>query len=205
MKYFIALVISLIGLFVFGIILETEYAHELKTVFIFLTLLFAFLWEYSVLGKIFESDFKLRSQRKSIGIFDIGYALCWTLFILFLSDHSESLVYLVFAFWAIPFAELMMWFVYKKQKPFTLFINGDELILNNRWTQKRNLTELTQIRYDRFSKNLKLYFKSKSHIPIKTKEYHVDDIQKLFEILIEKSEYKVSIPQNYEPKLKNSN
>ena len=92
----------------------------------------------------------------------------------------------------------------KKKKPFTLFIKDSELILNNRWNQKRDLTELTQIRFNRFSKNLKLDFKSKSEISIKITEYKTDDIQKFLEILIEKSENNVFVPNNYKPKIKNS-
>ncbi|TLG99004.1 hypothetical protein BZARG_03590, partial [Bizionia argentinensis JUB59] len=88
------------------------------------------------------------------------------------------------------------------KKPYTLFIKDNELILNNRWTQKRNLNELTQIQFDRFSKNLKLDFKSKSTVTIKTVEYNVEDIEKLLEIMIEKSENNVFIPQNYESKIK---
>jgi hypothetical protein len=97
-----------------------------------------------------------------------------------------------------------MWFIYKKQKPYTLFIKGNELILNRRWILKRNLTELTQIQYDRCSKNLKLDFKTKREVSIKTTEYKTDEIQKLLEILIEKSENNVFVPNNYEPKIKNS-
>mgnify|MGYP006151248227 CR=1 FL=1 len=89
-----------------------------------------------------------------------------------------------------------MWFIYKKKKPFTLFIKDNELILNKPWTQKRNLTELTQIQFDRFSKNLKLDFKSKSGVSIKTTEYKTDEIQTLLGILIDKSENEVSIPNN---------
>jgi len=78
------------------------------------------------------------------------------------------------------------------------------LILNKNWTQKRNLSELTQIQFDRFSKNLKLDFKSNSGVSIKTTEYKTDEIQTLLGILIEKSENEVFIPNNYEPKIKNS-
>jgi hypothetical protein len=102
-------------------------------------------------------------------------------------------------------AELIMWFVYKKKKPFTIFIKENELILNKRWTQKRNLTELTQIQFDRLNKNLKLDFQSKSGISIKTTEYKIEEIQTLLGILIEQSKNEVFRPKNYHPKIKNSN
>ena len=204
MKYFIAILISLIGLFVFGTILKTEYSFALEITFTILTFIIAFFWEYSLFNKTFDSDFKIKSQRKTISLFDIGMATFWTLYILLLSDNSETLSYLTFVFWAIPFSEFIMWFIYKKKKPHTIFINDNELILNRRWILKRNLTELTQIQYDRFSENLKLDFKTKREVSIKVTEYKTDEIQKLLEILIEKSENNVFVPNNYEPKIKNS-
>jgi hypothetical protein len=120
------------------------------------------------------------------------------------NDNYRNVIFLIFIFWTFPLTDLIMWFIYKKKKPFTVFIRDNELILNKRWTQKRNLTELTQIQFDRFSKNLKLDFKSKSGISIKTTEYKTDEIQSLLEILIEKSENEVFVPNNYEQKIKNS-
>ncbi|WP_452218884.1 hypothetical protein [Lacinutrix undariae] len=203
MKYFIAFLISLIGVFVFGTILKTEYSLVLKIIFTSLTFIVAFLWEYSLLNKTFDSDIKFRSQKKTIGLYDFGMGIFWTLYILLLSDSRETLSYLIFVFWAIPFSEFIMWFLYKKQKPYTLFIKGNELIMNRRWIVKRNLAELSQIQYDRFSENLKLDFKTKREISIKTTEYKTDEIQKLLKILIEKSEHNVFVPNNYEPKIKN--
>ncbi|MCP4059433.1 MAG: hypothetical protein GY738_19455 [Pseudoalteromonas sp.] len=202
MKYFIAFLISLIGLYVFGIILKTEYSFLSKIVFTTSSFIIAFFWEYSILNKSFESNFKIRSQKKSISIFDVGMASFWTLYILFLTDFRESFSILIFVIWAMPIIELTMWFIYKKKKPFTIFIKDNELILNKRWIQKRNLTELTQIQFDRFSKNLKLNFKTKREISIKSTEYKSEEIQAFLKILIEKSENKVFIPNNYKPKIK---
>ena len=204
MKYYIAILISLIGLFVFGTILKTEYSPALEITFTILTFIIAFFWEYSLFNETINSDFKIKSQRKTISLFDIGMATFWTLYILLLSDNRETLGYLTFVFWAIPFSEFIMWFIYKKKKPYTIFINENELILKRCWTLKRNLTELTQIQYDRFSKNLKLDFKTKREVSIKVSEYKTDEIKKLIEILIEKSENNIFVPNNYESKIKNS-
>tara|TARA_R110002111_G_scaffold250117_1_gene314329 strand:+ start:60 stop:671 length:612 start_codon:yes stop_codon:yes gene_type:complete len=202
MKYIITL-ISLIAILVYGQIMESEFPLALNIALIVLIFLTLFLWEYSVLNKSYNCDFKIRSQRKKVGILEFVNALIWTIFLWSMNDDNNGLVFLISIFWTFPIAQLIMWFIYKKKKPFTLFINNNELILNNRWTQKRNLTELTKIRFDRFSKNLKLVFKSKSEVSIKTTEYKADDIQKLLDILIEKSEYDVFVPQNFELK-KNS-
>ena len=203
MKYLIALIL-LITILAFGQVMETEFPIALNIALVVLIFLTSVLWEYSVLNKNYKSDFKIRSQRKKIGILDFVYAIFWTATLVIWNDNHDSLLFLALIFWTFPLAELIIWFVYKKEKPFTLFIKDSELILNNRWNQKRDLTELTQIRFDRFSKNLKLDFKSKSEISIKTTEYKTDDIQKFLEILIEKSENNVFVPNNYEPKIKNS-
>ena len=203
MKYLIALIL-LITILAFGQVMETEIPIALNIALVILIFLTSVLWEYSVLNKNYKSDFKIRSQRKKIGILDFVYAIFWTATLVIWNDNHDSLLFLALIFWTFPLAELIIWFVYKKEKPFTLFIKDSELILNNRWNQKRDLTELTQIRFDRFSKNLKLDFKSKSEISIKTTEYKTDDIQKFLEILIEKSENNVFVPNNYEPKIKNS-
>ncbi|WJJ96594.1 hypothetical protein [Algibacter luteus] len=184
--------------------METEFHLVLNFALVVSILLTTVLWEYSVLNKNYESDFKMRSQRKVIGIFELINAIAWTLLLSFINDNYKDVIFLILIFWTFPITELIMWFIYKKKKPFTLFIKDNELILNKRWTQKRNLTELTQIRFDRFSKNLKIDFKSKSGISIKTTEYKTDEIQTLLGILIEKSENEVFIPNNYEPKIKNS-
>ncbi|MFC0605843.1 hypothetical protein [Winogradskyella pulchriflava] len=183
--------------------METEFPLVLNCALVVSILLTTVLWEYSVLNKNYQSDFKMRSQRKIIGIFELINAIAWTLLLSFSNDIYKEIIFLILIFWTFPITELIMWFIYKKKKPFTLFIKDNELILNKRWTQKRNLTELTQIRFDRISKNLKLDFKSKSGISIKTTEYKTDEIQTLLGILIEKSENEVFIPNNYELK-KNS-
>jgi hypothetical protein len=198
MKYFITLTISIIGIFVFGTILETEYDIALNIIFTILAFITASLWEFSVINKNFESDFKLRSQKKTFSLVEIGISFGWTAFILLTEEKYNDYIYIILIFWYIPFAELIMWLIYLKKKPYTILIKENELILNKRWTQKRKLNELTQIQYNRFSNNLKLDFKSKSAISIKTTEYKVEDIQKLLEIMIDKSQNKVFVPQNYQ-------
>lgn len=203
MKYYVAFLISVIGLLVFGITLKSEYSLALQIVFSILIFIVLFFWEYSLFNKTFDSDFKIKSQRKTIRLFYIGMTIFYILMIM-QPNNSETLRSVIFAFWAISFSEFIMVFVYKKKKPYTIFIKENELILNRRWTLKRNLTELIQIRYDRFSQNLKLGFKTKREVSIKVTEYKTDEIQKLLEILIEKSENNVFVPSNYEPKIKNS-
>ena len=196
MKYYILLIISIIGLYVFGTLYKTEYTFILKITFTVLAFICTFLWEYSVLNKHFESDFKCRSEKKTFEIFQIGNAIAWSFFILF--DSNKDLQYFIFILWIIPFTELIIWFIYKSKKPYTLFIKENTLILNRRHIEKRKLNELVQIKYNRFSKNLKLDFESEREVSIKTTEYKPEAIKNLLAILIEKSRNPVFIPENYE-------
>ena len=201
MKYSTTLML-LIVIIAYGTVMETEFPLIVNIVLVISLFITFFLWEFNVLNKNYKSDFKMRSQRKVIDIFELINAIIWTLLLSFSNDNYKNVILLILIFWAFPITQLIMWFIYKKKKPFTLFIKDNEVILNKRWTQKRNLTELTQIQFDRFSKNLKLDFKSKSEISIKTTEYKTEEIQALLKILIEKSENKVFIPNNYKPKIK---
>ena len=202
MKYIITFIL-LITVLAYGQVMETEFPLVVNILLIVLIYLISFLEKYSIVNKNFDSNFRIRSYRKKTGGFLLVIATFFTT-LFFLNESYKNIIFIVLIFWADPITEFIMNFVYKVKKPFTLFIKDNELILNNRWTQKRNLTELTQIQFDRFSKNLKLDFKSKSEISIKTIEYKTEDIEKLLSILIEKSENSVFIPQNYEPKIKNS-
>jgi len=202
MKYFISFIL-LITILAYGQVKGTEFPLALNILLIVLIFLTSFLEDYAILNNDYESDFKIRSQTKKIGSFSLVIASFWTT-LLILNDNYRNVIFIILIFWVHSIVEFIMHFIYKAKKPFTIFIKDNELILNKRWHPKRNLNELTQIQFDRFSKNLKLDFKSKSEISIKTTEYNADDIQKLLEILIEKSENNVFIPNNYEPKIKNS-
>ncbi|WP_406684366.1 hypothetical protein N1F78_01145 [Seonamhaeicola sp. MEBiC1930] len=200
MKYFIVLIL-LLGTLCYGLVTDAEFSTFLNASLLFLIFLTLFVWEYSVLNKNFESDFKIKSYGKKINGFSMTIASFWTA-LLILNKYYDSFIFLVLFLWAHSIIEFTFHFIYKAKKPFTLFIKENEIILNKSWAQKRNLIELTQIRYDRFSKKLKLKFKSKSEISINTTDYKTEDIQKLMGILIEKSEHNVCIPQNYEPNKK---
>jgi hypothetical protein len=203
MKYFITLILLTTTL-TYGQVMETEFPLWLNILLVILILLIPVLWEYSIIDTNYESDFKLRSQRITIGTFEIIYAIAWTLLLWIRNDTYKDIIFLIFIFWTFPIAELVISFVYNKKKPVTLFIKDNELILNRRWPKKRNLTELSQIQFDRVGKKLKLDFMSESEVSIKTTEYNTDEVQKLLEILVEKSENKVIIPPNYQFEMKNT-
>lgn len=198
MKYLIS-IIFLTVFFIYGQIMEKEFPLFLNVGIIIFIFLISFLWEYSSINKKIEADLKFRSQKKILFKY-LLYPILWSLVLLI--ENQRHFIILVLLLWTLPFAEFVMYFVYKYKKPYTLFIKGNELIINKRFTQKRNLTDLTQIQFDRFSKDFKLDFKSKSEISISTIEYKTADIQKLLEIMIDKSEHSVFIPLNYKPNIK---
>jgi hypothetical protein len=189
--------ISLIMIFVYGQVKEDKFPLVLNIILFALICIISFLWEYSIFNKNFESYFKIRNIDKKIGGFFLVYAIFWTTLLFFQDNSNQSAFYSILLLWTFAVTEIIFHFIYKMKKPYTIFIKGNELILNNLWTQKRNLVDLKQIRFDRFDKNLILDFKSKFKISIKTTDYNSDDIKKLLEIMIEKSEHNVFVPNNY--------
>ncbi|MFD2909093.1 hypothetical protein ACFSX9_10115 [Flavobacterium ardleyense] len=155
-----------------------------------------FFFEFSFLKKDFESEYKIRSIARKTSLLIWIFPIFWTLLI-FSKGKIEEAPFFIALIWVPNLMEIIVFFIYKVQRPFTLFIKGNEMIIKQNYIRKRNLSELTQINYDRFSKEFILSFKHKSKIYIKTREYCIDDTEKLLEILIEKSEYNLMIPQNY--------
>lgn len=195
MKYNIAVIILVIILLI-SYILDSFYTTFLGIIligFIYLTL---FLWEFSLFKKEFYNDIKFSSQRKPINLFGLCIACLYTLLYLINLDISEFEILMIICLWSVPIIEFIMSFIYKKKKPYTIFIKDNKILLNQRWFKMRTIPNLVQISYNRFTKNLILDFEKKSEVSIHTNEYNKEDIEKLLEILIEKSEHNVFIPNN---------
>lgn len=196
MKYNIAL-IALILILIIGHVFYSFYTLFLGILTVGLVFLTVFLWEFSIFKQDFYFDKKFRSQRKTIDFYNILIAIIWTLIYTTQDSVSEFEILMIVCFWSLPFTDLLMWLIYKAKKPYTIFIKDDKLIINKRWLQTRYLPNLVKISYNRITKNLSLDFKIKSEVTINTMEYSVDDIESILQILIEKSNHKVFIPDNY--------
>ena len=186
---FIAFVISIYNINEF-----TIYIHSLLFILFYLVLL---LMEFSVFDKNLDSDFKIQSQRKlpkkSYFLFVFGY----TALISFVDYSLTTKIFLILFIWASLFLEIIMFFLYKKKKPFILFIKNDELILLNGGTHKRDLIGLNRILFDRINKVFELRFDVGYKFRINTREFKKEDIDKLLEIVIHKSKHPISVPNNY--------
>jgi hypothetical protein len=148
-----------------------------------------------VFKKSFTADFKMRSQKKVMDIFHTGLALFWT-FLLIDSNDDETQnqnILVGMLLWMQPITSLLLYFVYKKKKPVTIFIKDDELIINNRWLQTRNLMYLIRIDESTFKRELNLNFKGKSEVSIPIKEYRTEDLQEFLKIIIAKSEQSLDV------------
>ncbi|PWG04575.1 hypothetical protein DIS07_11565 [Polaribacter aquimarinus] len=196
MKYF-TIIISLLIVFVILIFFDNTvvfFFNILIIPFFYLTL---FFWEYSIFDKKIDEDFKIRSHKKSFQYYDFIFAVCWTIFI-FLGNSTIKYKALFFPIlWAPLIVNLVISYLYKKRKPYTLFIKNFELIVINRWTHKRNISGLNKILFDRIYKQFELKFDKGHKIKIGLKEYKKEDINKLLEILIKTSNYSITIPNNY--------
>jgi hypothetical protein len=100
--------------------------------------------------------------------------------------------------WAPFVIGIIMFFLYRNKKPYTIYISNDELLtIVDRWTQKRNIVGLNQIQFDRINKNIKFSFDEGYQISTQTKDYKKEDIDELLDIVIKKSKHPIFIPNNY--------
>jgi len=189
-RLFFALIILLAGSFL--LIKAPFFINIIIVVSVYIAIIF---WEFLVFQRSFHADFKMRSQKKEIDIFDILLSIYWTFIILGLNDYEKQYrdFLLVLLVWSLPIISLLLYFVYKKKKPFTVFINDDELILNNRWVQRRNLKFLIRINESTFTNELKLNFKGKSEVSFFIKDYQSEDIQEFLRIITAKTEQPLEI------------
>lgn len=193
MKYFIAIV-TITGLLVYGA--STKISFSLNVVLILLLIVILTMWEYSILGKDFKADFKMRSHKKSLDIFNFCLLIGWT-FLLGSDAYEDGIdefnIFFIIIWWVIPLVNLLMYFVYKKKKPITIFVDGDELTLNNRWLQTRNLKFLITIDQSRLTRELNLNFKGKSEVSIPVTEYELEDLEAFLKIIIAKTKEPLAI------------
>ena len=195
MRILIVLILLFLILFI-GQIIELNFPISLNIFLVVLIFTIMISMEFSILNKDFISDFKIRSYRRKLKFGSFINAIFWTGLIIY-DNQLKSLFILILIMWLYPLIEMLMVFVYRKKQPYTIFINDRNLILNKPWKIERDLSELTKITFDRFSKDINLSFKTKSNITIQTKEYNRQDIDKLVEIIITKSANNVCIPENY--------
>jgi hypothetical protein len=196
MRYLIGILISLIIYINFSYS-DNQFIIYFNILLCVLLYLLIFLQEYSVFDKNYESDFKIQSQKKLPNFFHLGLITFWTLLIYLGNFKNPTKVFLILSIYTSFILELIMFFLYKKKKPYTLFIKNNELILLERGNQKRDLIGLNRILFDRFNKNIEFTFDKGFKLKINTINYKKEDIDELLDIVIEKSKHPVFIPKNY--------
>ena len=196
MRYLIGILISLIVYINFSYS-DNQFIIYFNILLCLLLYLLIFLQENSVFDKNYESDFKIQSQKKLPTFFYLGPMTFWTLLIYFGSFKTSTKIFLILFIYTSFILELIMFFLYKKKKPYTLFIKNNELMLLEKGNQKRDLIGLNRILFDRFNKNIEFTFDKGFKLKINTIDYKKEDIDKLLDIVIEKSKHPVFIPKNY--------
>ncbi|RXR21597.1 hypothetical protein [Flavobacterium stagni] len=197
-SYMIMMIISVLFYVILftGQIMEFNFPMSLNIFFVVIIFTIIISIEFSILNKDFISDFKIRSYSRKFKFGSLFNAIFWTGLIVF-DNQPKRLFILILILWIYPFIDIVMVYVFRKKQPYTIFINNRNLILNRPWKIERDLSELTEITFDRFSKNLNLSFQTKSDITIQIKEFNKQDIDKFVEIIITKSENNVCLPENY--------
>ena len=196
MKYSVGIILLIIVFFI-SLFNKNEFTIYFNILLLILFYLVLFLMEYSVFDKTYDSDFKIQSQRKILSkryyLFVFGY----TIFIVLVDFQTSTKILFILFIWTSLILEIIMYHLYKKKKPFTIFIKKNELIIANKGVHKRDVSGLNRVLFDRISKAFELRFDRGYKLNISTRNYKKEDIDKLLEIIIEKSEHPVFIPKNY--------
>ncbi|EDP95105.1 hypothetical protein U8527_12890 [Kordia algicida OT-1] len=190
MKYFIGIILVLIIL-LYGYLWKLPLLISIVLLLLYFFILF--FWEYAVLRYKISGEFQMRSYRKSLETFGFAIAIIWTLMYvidLHTKGITNSKLPIVILFWFGSLVNIIMYFMYKKKKPVTVFITGDWLHYNNRWKKKRDLKTLNYIGTSKLATDLILGFTEKSDVIIPMKEYKKEEFRQFLDILIEKSDPK---------------
>jgi TRAP-type uncharacterized transport system fused permease subunit len=189
--------------FVFGMLLYacllvislTEFAYKpiVFTAFIPFVLLFHYLRVRATINRKFTGQLQIRSQRKSVSAMTVVLVGLWALLAVI---EGREQMYFAAIFGAILVSELLEDFLYKKEKPVTLIIDGNELIVNSVWIIRRNVETLTRVKLNNFTNNLVCSFTENSSITIKYSDYKKENIDILIDTLRSKSQYSVEVSSN---------
>ena len=196
-RYFIPLII-VTSVLLYGQISKPPFSVTVNVILVVLFLLFLLMWESAVVNNDFDAQLKFRKRSKAPQPIILFFAVFFSVQ-LWGYELFNTLTYMVLLIWIVLVKEVIMIYVYRIKRPVGIFITGNEFIQNNNWTEKRDLRNLQQIQYDRISKSLKLDFIKKRELSVNTSEYKKEDIEQLLEILIERSEHSVFVPENYHP------
>lgn len=153
MKYSIAIIVLILFLILYHFF-DFNYKVFIGVAIVLLIYVILFLWEYSIFKNNFHFDYRFKNQTKAFDVFSLIFPVIYTLLFTINNYISESEILLIIVFWSFPVIEIFMRFIYKIKKPYTIFIKDDQLMLNKRSFKSRNLSNLVQISYNRFTKNL---------------------------------------------------
>lgn len=196
MKYFITILL-LLSVVMYGIIYDFSLIINIS--FTGLIIVTYILWEYSVLKNDFPANFTMKSYGKNFDKSNLLLAIMWSFFFIpsIYEDGFNTFAFSGLVIWIlIVLLDVFMNFVYKKKKPTTIFIDGDTLVYNNRWIQKRNLNNLNYIGITKYWNEIELGFKKKSDVKIPFKEYKPEEVRHFLDMLVEKSEHDVYLTDN---------
>lgn len=186
-----------INWFYFGTVGSLKPLHWFVLGFVGLVGLVVSLLEYFNLKREYVADFKIRRQRKYFGRHTVLFIVLWLLFFVLRGITLQEVVYLILIILIAGIPSVVMYHIIKKKKPYSIYIRGNTLIVSNEQFQKRDLTQLTGIRYDRLKKDFWLDFKGKGRILLSVKEYLPEDMEAFLHLLVDKSAYDIVIPENY--------
>lgn len=147
----------------------------------------------SVIKRNLSGQIVIRKQKQSIGISSILLALIWTVFAVL---GQKGVMYVALLCWALLLAGLISNRIYQKERPISIVVDNNNLLINSVWLIKRNIRTLTKISLNGLTDNIALSFSDKSAITIDRRNYNDTDITTLLRYLAEQSAQKVTFSEN---------
>lgn len=147
----------------------------------------------SIIKRNLSGQIVIRKQKQNIGVSSILLTLTWTVFAIV---GQKDDIYVALLFWILLLAGLISNRIYKKERPISIVVNNNDLLINNVWLIKRNTKTLTRISLNGLTDNIALSFSDQSAITIDRRNYNDADITTLLRYLTEQSAQKVTFSEN---------
>lgn len=147
----------------------------------------------STIKRRLSGQLTIRKQKQNIGFSSVSLVLFWTLFAI---AGQEDDIYVALLFWVLLLADMISNRIYKKEKPISIVVNNNELLINDVRIIKRNIESITKINLSGLTDNITFSFSDKSPITIDLGNYNYDDIKTLVSYLAEHSKQNITISEN---------
>lgn len=176
------------------------YKEYISLILLFILVLYKLIEVYNIARQNVVGEFIFRQQKKSSILFIINLVIAIVLTLVYSnakSLNSNSLNIVLVGFWWIAVLfHLVNNILISKLKPISLIINDNQIVLNFPFKSIREISEITQIKLNGLTDEIKIHFKKKSSLIIQRGEYKPLDIEQFIALCNERSKGNIIISDN---------